>query len=124
MGEGFTWETQDRARDIAAARQAWQAVLQLMADESYQMVIADELNIVLRYGYLPLDVGHGLWGGYGEYIHLHERTILHKLPDSLPLELATIYQALASGIRWAVDVPETRFSDTVLVLGFDSMVHA
>ena len=55
MGEGFTWETQDRARDIAAARQAWQAVLQLMADESYQMVIADELNIVLRYGYLPLD---------------------------------------------------------------------
>ena len=55
MGEGFTWETQDRTRDIAAARQAWQAVLQLMADESYQMVIADELNIVLRYGYLPLD---------------------------------------------------------------------
>ena len=55
MGEGFTWETQDRARDIAAARQAWEAVLQLMPDESYQMVIADELNIVLRYGYLPLD---------------------------------------------------------------------
>lgn len=69
------------------------------------------------YGYLPLDVGHGLWGGYGEYIHLHERTILHKLPAELPLECATIYQALASGIRWAVDVPETRFSDTVLVLG-------
>ncbi len=55
MGEGFTWDTQDRARDIAAARQAWQAVRELMADTSYRMVIADELNIVLRYGYLSLD---------------------------------------------------------------------
>jgi cob(I)alamin adenosyltransferase len=55
MGEGFTWETQDRERDIAAARKAWDAVRELMADESYQIVIADELNIVLRYGYLPLD---------------------------------------------------------------------
>jgi cob(I)alamin adenosyltransferase len=55
MGEGFTWETQDRVRDIAAARKAWDTVRELMADTSYQMVIADELNIVLRYGYLPLD---------------------------------------------------------------------
>ena len=55
MGEGFTWETQDRARDVAAARQAWDAVREMMADASYGMVIADELNIVLRYGYLPLD---------------------------------------------------------------------
>ncbi len=55
MGEGFTWDTQDRARDVAAARQAWDAVREMMADASYGMVIADELNIVLRYGYLPLD---------------------------------------------------------------------
>ncbi len=55
MGEGFTWDTQDRQRDIAAARQAWEAVKEMMADESYAMVIADELNIVLRYDYLPLD---------------------------------------------------------------------
>ena len=55
MGEGFTWETQDRARDIAAARQAWDVVREMMADASYGMVIADELNIVLRYGYLSLD---------------------------------------------------------------------
>ncbi len=55
MGEGFTWDTQDRARDIAAARKAWEAVKEMMADEAYKMVIADELNIVLRYGYLPLD---------------------------------------------------------------------
>ena len=55
MGEGFTWDTQDRARDIAAARRAWEMLKELMADESYRLVIADELNIVLRYGYLPLD---------------------------------------------------------------------
>ncbi len=55
MGEGFTWDTQDRARDIAAARKAWETVKEMMADETYKMVIADELNIVLRYGYLPLD---------------------------------------------------------------------
>ena len=55
MGEGFTWETQDRERDIAAARAAWDAARALMADPSYGMVILDELNIVLRYDYLPLD---------------------------------------------------------------------
>ncbi len=60
MGEGFTWETQDRARDIAAAEKAW-AVSQEMIEASrgpepaYDMVILDELNIVLRYDYLPLD---------------------------------------------------------------------
>ncbi|MEE2981660.1 MAG: cob(I)yrinic acid a,c-diamide adenosyltransferase [Pseudomonadota bacterium] len=52
MGEGFTWDTQDRQRDVAAAEKAWATVQAMMADESYHMVIADELNIVLRYDYL------------------------------------------------------------------------
>ncbi|MEE8203731.1 MAG: cob(I)yrinic acid a,c-diamide adenosyltransferase [Alphaproteobacteria bacterium] len=55
MGEGFTWDTQDRQRDIAAAQKAWETVKEMIADDSYAMVIADELNIVLRYGYLALD---------------------------------------------------------------------
>ena len=55
MGEGFTWDTQDRQRDIAAARQAWDAALAFLADPSYGMVVLDELNIVLRYDYLDLD---------------------------------------------------------------------
>ena len=55
MGEGFSWETQDRQRDLAAARAAWDAAKDLMADPSYKMIILDELNIVLRYGNLPLD---------------------------------------------------------------------
>ena len=55
MGEGFTWDTQDRARDIAAARKAWDAAKAMIADPSYRLVLLDELNIVLRYDYLPLD---------------------------------------------------------------------
>jgi cob(I)alamin adenosyltransferase len=55
MGEGFTWDTQDRARDIAAARAAWEAGRAMIADPSYRMVLLDELNIVLRYGYLPVE---------------------------------------------------------------------
>ncbi|MFC3441822.1 cob(I)yrinic acid a,c-diamide adenosyltransferase [Sphingobium rhizovicinum] len=55
MGEGFTWNTQDRARDIATTRAAWDEVKRMIADPSYAMVLADELNIVLRYDYLPVD---------------------------------------------------------------------
>ncbi len=54
MGEGFTWDTQDRARDIELTRLAWEEVKRMIADPSYAMVVADELNIVLRYEYLPL----------------------------------------------------------------------
>jgi cob(I)alamin adenosyltransferase len=54
MGEGFTWETQDKARDIAAAERAWAKARELMADPSIALVILDELNIALRYDYLDL----------------------------------------------------------------------
>ena len=55
MGEGFTWETQDLSRDIEAAERAWGRAQELMADPSFALVILDELNIALRYDYLPLD---------------------------------------------------------------------
>ena len=55
MGEGFTWNTQDRARDIELSREAWEEVKRMIADPAYDMVLADELNIVLRYDYLPVD---------------------------------------------------------------------
>jgi cob(I)alamin adenosyltransferase len=54
MGEGFTWETQDRARDVAAAERAWGKAQELMADADFALVILDELNIALRYEYLDL----------------------------------------------------------------------
>jgi cob(I)alamin adenosyltransferase len=55
MGEGFTWETQDLKRDIAAAQAAWAKALDLMADPTISLVVLDELNIALRYDYLDLD---------------------------------------------------------------------
>ena len=55
MGDGFTWETQDRERDIKAAETAWAASKEMIASGDYKMVILDELNIVLRYDYIPLD---------------------------------------------------------------------
>ncbi len=55
MGEGFTWETQDRQRDIAAARQAWEKAKDMILDDTHDMVLCVELNIVLRYDYLPVD---------------------------------------------------------------------
>ena len=54
MGEGFTWETQDRARDVAAAGAAWAKALDLMANPAIKLLVLDELNIALRYDYLPL----------------------------------------------------------------------
>jgi cob(I)alamin adenosyltransferase len=54
MGEGFTWETQDRARDVAAANAAWAEAQRMMADSSIRLLVLDELNIALRYDYLPL----------------------------------------------------------------------
>jgi cob(I)alamin adenosyltransferase len=54
MGEGFTWETQDLERDTAAAERAWAKARELMADPAFSLVILDELNIALRYGYLEL----------------------------------------------------------------------
>ncbi len=54
MGEGFTWETQDRARDIAAASAAWERAKDLIRDDRHRLVLLDELNIVLRYDYLPI----------------------------------------------------------------------
>jgi cob(I)alamin adenosyltransferase len=55
LGEGFTWETQDRARDLAAAARAWEKARELMADDTIKLLVLDELNIALRYEHLPLD---------------------------------------------------------------------
>ncbi|MBZ9646682.1 cob(I)yrinic acid a,c-diamide adenosyltransferase [Sphingobium sp. 3R8] len=55
MGDGFTWDTQNRAQDIVSAGKAWDQVKRMIADPAYHLVLADELNIVLRYDYLPLD---------------------------------------------------------------------
>jgi cob(I)alamin adenosyltransferase len=55
MGEGFTWDTQDRERDVAKVREAWEAAKARIMDPDWRMVVCDELNIALRYDYLSLD---------------------------------------------------------------------
>ena len=55
MGEGFTWDTQDRSRDIAAAEAAWKMSLEMIADPDLSLVVLDELNIALRYDYLDIE---------------------------------------------------------------------
>src|SRR5579864_9737347 len=55
IGEGFTWETQDRARDIAAAKAGWEKAKELIADPTLRMVVLDEINIALRYDYLDIN---------------------------------------------------------------------
>jgi cob(I)alamin adenosyltransferase len=55
MGEGFTWETQDRERDVAHARAAWEKAKELIRDPAVRLVLLDEMNIALRYDYLPLE---------------------------------------------------------------------
>jgi cob(I)alamin adenosyltransferase len=70
MGEGFTWETQDLARDIAAAGRAWDKARELMADQSFGLVILDELNIALRYDYLDLAAVVATLGGRRKGLHV------------------------------------------------------
>ncbi len=103
MGEGFTWETQDRARDVAAARQAWDAVRQMMADASYGMVIADELNIVLRYGYLPLDEVIGALRAKRDDLHVvitgrNAKPELIEVAD-LVTEMTMVKHPFRSGVK-------------------------
>jgi cob(I)alamin adenosyltransferase len=54
LGEGFTWETQDKARDMAAAAKAWETAKALMQDPELKLIVLDEINIALRYDYLPI----------------------------------------------------------------------
>ena len=55
MGDGFTWNTQDRDKDMASARKAWEKAVSLLRDESFDLVLLDELNVVLKHNYLPLE---------------------------------------------------------------------
>ena len=55
MGHGFTWETQDREQDVAAAQQAWAIAEQLLSDESYDMLVFDEMSYMFKYGYLEVE---------------------------------------------------------------------
>ena len=69
------------------------------------------------YGYIPVDKPPGLWGGYAESQYLGPDTIVHRIPDVLDPVVATLFNPLGAGVRWAVTVPGTSEGDVVAVLG-------
>lgn len=81
MGDGFTWDTQDRSQDVASARKAWAAALELVADDRHDLVVLDELNIVLRYDYLP--VGEVVAGLQARPAMKHVIVTGRNAPDAL-----------------------------------------
>ena len=103
MGEGFTWETQDRARDIAAAERAWSKARELMADASFSLVILDELNIALRYDYLDLDAVVAALAGRRQGLHVvvtgrNAKPALIAAAD-LVTEMTVVKHHFAAGVK-------------------------
>jgi cob(I)alamin adenosyltransferase len=104
MGEGFTWETQDRARDIAAAQAGWEKAKALIADSSLRMVVLDEINIALRYDYLDVnDVVEFLKNQKPDMTHvvLTGRNAKQELIDAADLvtEMTLVKHPFRSGIK-------------------------
>lgn len=103
LGEGFTWETQDRARDVAAARKAWDKAQDLMADPMIALVVLDELNIALRYDHLPLDEVLTALRGRRESLHIvvtgrNAKPELVAIAD-LVTEMTLIKHHFAAGVK-------------------------
>jgi alcohol dehydrogenase len=69
------------------------------------------------YGFVPVDRAPSLWGGYAEHVYLSPDVVLLPVPSSLSPVLATVFNPLGAGIRWATQVPETKHGDVVAVLG-------
>lgn len=108
MGEGFSWETQDRERDIAAARHAWEMAKEMINDPSYNMVILDELNIVLRYENLPLDEVVDVLQNKPEMLHVavtgrNAKDELIEIAD-LVTEMTQIKHPFRSGVKAQVGI--------------------
>ncbi|MBV1706311.1 MAG: cob(I)yrinic acid a,c-diamide adenosyltransferase [Hyphomicrobiales bacterium] len=103
MGEGFTWETQDRARDVAAATRAWNQAKALMADTTIRLIVLDELNITLRYDYLDLDEVLAALAARRADLHIvvtgrNAKPALIELAD-LVSEMTAVKHHFAAGVR-------------------------
>jgi threonine dehydrogenase-like Zn-dependent dehydrogenase len=69
------------------------------------------------YSYIPLSQAPGLWGSYAEYMYVDPRSIVHKMDKTLAPEIAVMFNPLGAGYRWAVELPETKIGDTVVIMG-------
>jgi cob(I)alamin adenosyltransferase len=103
MGEGFTWETQDRERDVAACRRAWERALELMREKELALLVLDELNIALRYGYLPVEEVVEALRGRPELLHVvvTGRNAPPGLVEAADLvtEMTLVKHHFAAGVR-------------------------
>jgi cob(I)alamin adenosyltransferase len=103
MGEGFTWEVQDRQRDVAAAEAAWAKALEMMSDPTIRLIVLDELNIALRYDYLSLpDVVAALAARRGDlHIVVTGRNAKPELIEAADLvtEMTLVKHPFAAGVR-------------------------
>ena len=103
LGEGFTWDTQDRQRDLAASAKAWAAAREMMADPSYSLIILDELNIVLRYEYLDLATVVAALSARRPDLHIvvTGRTAKPELIDAADLvtEMTMVKHPFRSGVK-------------------------
>ncbi len=103
MGEGFTWETQDRQRDIAAANAAWAMAQELLADPSYSLILLDELNIALRYDYLDVDAVTAVLAARRPDLHVivtgrHAKPALIDAAD-LVTEMTAVKHPFRAGVK-------------------------
>lgn len=103
MGEGFTWETQDKVRDVAAARAAFEKSKELMADPSIRLLILDELNIALRYDYLQLDEVIGMLSSRRQDLNIvvtgrNAKPELIAIADGVT-EMTAVKHHFASGVK-------------------------
>jgi cob(I)alamin adenosyltransferase len=103
MGEGFTWETQDRARDVAACERAWDRVRELLVDPDLSLLVLDELNIALRYDYLPLDQVLADLAGRREGLHVvvtgrNAKPAMIEAADSVT-EMTLVKHHFAAGVK-------------------------
>ena len=103
LGEGFTWETQDRARDVAAAERAWSKAVELMEDGSIRLLILDELNIALRYDHLDLGAVLEKLGARrpGLHVVVTGRNAKAELIDAADLvtEMTPVKHHFAAGVK-------------------------
>ncbi len=103
MGEGFTWETQDLARDIAAAERAWGKARELLSDPTFGLVVLDELNIALRYEYLNLDAVVAVLRSRRDGLHVivtgrNAKPALLEAAD-LVTEMSLVKHHFAAGVK-------------------------
>ncbi|HLO76409.1 MAG TPA: cob(I)yrinic acid a,c-diamide adenosyltransferase [Magnetospirillum sp.] len=103
MGEGFTWETQDRDRDIQAAARAWEAAKAMLADPHTRMVILDEINVALRYDYLSWDEVRAALAARpdGQHVVMTGRNALPAVIEAADLvtEMTMIKHPFREGIK-------------------------